>query len=347
MATRIRRAAVWAVLVSLLCACGGQTPRPPAVRGIAYIRYLGQGRSDLWLARLDGRGKRLIARQADQPLLSPDGQWIAFGKCVAADYCGELHLASTDGAERRLLARGVEAGAWTPDSKALIGWSPLRASRHALVRIDVHDGAVTRLVGRPVETFSVSPSSRRICFEINRGGRSDLYVVGIDGGGVRRLTHDGVSTFPVWGTHGMAFSRQIRGGRLPNNAWGADEIWRIDPDGHSRRRIARPPARILGSGITGLAPVAWSRDGRRLLVALTNEFGGPPYAVNARTGAVRAIDSYGYHAWPSGLSRDGRRVLVEERSVELDRWWRVEVVPFAGGRPIVIARFAGSSSWNG
>jgi hypothetical protein len=164
---------------------------------------------------------------------------------------------------------------------------------------------------------------------------------------MRRLTYGGVSDFPVWGTHGIAFSRQVRRGTFPNHAWGADEIWRIDPDGGGSRRIARPPARILGSGITGLAPTAWSRDGHRIVAALLNEFGGPPYAVNARTGAVRRIGSYGYAAWPYGLSRDGRNVLVEDRKYErLDRSQRVEIVPYAGAPPIVVARFAGSPTWN-
>jgi hypothetical protein len=49
-----------------------------------------------------------------------------------------------------------------------------------------------------------------------------------------------------------------------------------------------------------------------------------------------------------GLSRDGRRVLVEDRKYErLDRSQRFEIVPYAGGRPHVVARFAGSPTWNG
>lgn len=347
MAMFVRRVAACAAVLSLCSACGDTRPSP-AVRGVAFVRYLGYGQSDVWLARL-GRGRQLIARGADRTVLSPDGRWIAYAECVAADYCGDVYLASTDGAERRLLVRGVEADAWTPDSTRLLGTRPLRGfDRHGLVRIDVRDGMVTHLVDRPVERFSVSPSGREICFVVNTRGHLDLYVVGIDGGRVRRLTHDGASDFPVWGTHGIAFSREVRRGTFPHNAWGADEIWRIDPDGGGRRQIAQPPARILGSGITGLAPVAWSRDGRRIVSALLNEFGGPPYAVNVRTGAVHRIGSYGYSAWPFGLSRDGRRVLVEDRKYErLDRWQRVEIVPYSGGPPVVVARFAGSPTWSG
>ena len=347
MATFVRCATVCAAVLVLCCACQ-DTGHSPPVRGVAYVRYLGEGRSQIWFSRVDGGGKRLIARRADRPILSPDGRWIAYATCSAADYCGNVHVAATNGAGHLLLARGVEAQIWAPDSKRLLGTRPLSGfDRYGLVRIDLRDGTVRRLVDRPVERFSVSPSGREVCLVINSGGRFDLYVVGIDGGPVRRLTHGGVSDYPVWGTLGIAFSRQVRRGRLPHRAWGADEIWRIDPNGTGSRRIARPPARILGSGITGLAPITWSRDGRRIVAALLNEFGGPPYAVSVQTGAVRRIGSYGYAAWPFGLSRDGGRVLVEDRKyARLDRTQRVEVVPYAGTSPVVVARLAGSPTWN-
>jgi Tol biopolymer transport system component len=345
----VRRTAALAALVTLCSAYSAETRDVPGARGVAYVRYLGGGRSDIWFAPLDGGRKQLIERRASHPLLSPDGRWIAFAKCTAADYCSDVYLVSTGRAKRRLLVRGVEADAWAPDSKRLFGTRPLSGfDRHGLVRIDVRDGRVKHLVDRDVERFSVSPSGQQVCVTLWRAGSPDLYVVGADGGAARRLTYGGVSDSPVWTTHGIALRRMVRHGTFPHQAWGADEIWRIDPDGHGSRRLARPPARILASGITGLAPIAWSVDGQRLVAALTNEFGGPPYAVNARTGAVRRIGSYSYSARSFGLSRDGRRVLVEDRKYDrLDRSQRIEIAPYAGGPPQVVARFAGSPTWNG
>jgi hypothetical protein len=46
------------------------------------------------------------------------------------------------------------------------------------------------------------------------------------------------------------------------------------------------------------------------------------------TGSVRRIGDYSYRAQVDGLSRDGRNVLVGDRSVELDRHWRVDVIPY-------------------
>ena len=335
-----------AATVALVVGCGGSKPGPPPFRGIAYVRHFGFGRAEVWVARLDGTGKRRLAERAATPLLSPDGRWVAYAKCFDPGDCRELYLIPTAGGTPRLLAHGVWAQEWSPDSRFLVGTRVRRDfSTSALVKVDL-EGQVTEITRLPAGTVSLVPSGKQVCFDIWNGGRPDLYVVDIDGGSARRLTHGGVSLSPVWGTHGIAFTRLVREGRFPNNAWGADEIWRVNPDGSGLQRIAKPPARVLGSGITGLAPALWSRDGSRIVAELTNEFGGPPFAVDASTGRVRRIDSYSYHGHPAGLSRDGRYVLVEDGNVELDRWQRVEVVPFAGGKPTVIARFAGSPSWN-
>ena len=155
------------------------------------------------------------------------------------------------------------------------------------------------------------------------------------------MTHDGDSVDPVWGPDAIAFTRLV-----PHRGWGAHEIWLVRPDGSGRRLLTKTPGALLGSGIVGLRPIEWSADGRVLLAALANEFGGPPYVVDARTGRVRSAGDYSYHAWPAGLSRDGRAVLVADSSVELTRHTRIELVPLDGRAPRVLARFAGDPSWN-
>lgn len=118
------------------------------------------------------------------------------------------------------------------------------------------------------------------------------------------------------------------------------------PDGSDRRLLTKTPRSLLGSGITGLVPVAYSADGRALLAALTNEMGGVPFAVDPRSGSVRRIGDLDYGAWPDGLSRDGRSALVSSSDVSLTERTRIEVVPYAGGSGRVFARRAGDPSWN-
>ena len=84
----------------------------------------------------------------------------------------------------------------------------------------------------------------------------------------------------------------------------------MDPDGGNRRSLSGPlPARVLGQGISGLEPVAWSNG--TLLAGLINEFGSPPYAVDPQTKTLRQIGRFGFRGVAEGLSHDGRHVLVE------------------------------------
>jgi hypothetical protein len=165
----------------------------------------------------------------------------------------------------------------------------------------------------------ISPDGRWVAFEGScdgSGACEDLFVVATSGGRPR-----------------------LRARRTFATAWTADSRRR------NRRQLSGPtPRRLLGSGITGLVPIAW-RSGV-VVAGLANEFGAPPYVVDPRRHTVRELGRYGYHAWPDGLSRDGRAVLVEAANVEVDRFQRVEVIPVRGGRAKVIARYAGEASWN-
>jgi hypothetical protein len=193
--------------------------------------------------------------------------------------------------------------------------------------------------------WSYSPHGDEIAYTRQRAAHADVFVVPATSGLARPVTHDGKSSSPVWTTKGIVVSRAISGQRIPHRGWGANELWLIDPDGGSPRSLSGPlPRRILGSGITGLTPVAWS--GGALLGGLINEFGRPPYAVDSRTKTMRRIGDLGFGATADGLSHDGRRVLVEAGNLDGARNRRVLVLPFAGGKARVIARFAGEASWN-
>jgi hypothetical protein len=109
----------------------------------------------------------------------------------------------------------------------------------------------------------------------------------------------------------------------------------------------RLPGRLLGSGITGLVPVAWSDDGRSLLAELGNEFGGPPYPVDPETGSIRQLGDFGFYATPAGLSRDGRFVLVVEGGLpETGARLGLVIFPYDGGPGKPVATRAGEASWN-
>ena len=166
-----------------------------------------------------------------------------------------------------------------------------------------------------------------------------MFVAPGSGGAAQRITHDGRSSSPVWTSKGILVSHSV-----PRNGWGANEIWLVEPGGKAKSLSGPIPSPLLGSGITGLTPVGWSRGS--LLAGLINEFGWPPFAVDPQTKTLRRIGQIGFGAVADGLSRDGHSVLVEIGNTEARSSRRVVALPFAGGKPRVIARFAGDASWN-
>lgn len=346
------------LILALACAVagcnGGSSRDEPRTTLIAYTRYFPErDAGEVWTARLDGSGARRLVR-GYAPSISPDGRWVAFFR--AGDFSifdRDLYAVPTQGGTPRLLVRKASAPVWSPNSDLIIAWKyDHDFGPGSLLRIDVETGETVGLVrGRAQYGWSFSPSGDEIvygrggagCQSCRWGQRVDLYVIGVGGGAPRRLTYDGRSGFPVWGSNAIAFSRGI-----PYRGWGRDDIWLIEPDGSGRRALTGPlPMNLIGHGITGLEAVAWSEDGTRLLVGLANEFGAPPHAVDPRSGVIRKIGDFGYNAYAIGLSRDGRFVLVAEISVGgPDTDSRVAVASYRGDRTVLVITRAGSASWN-
>jgi TolB protein len=95
-----------------------------------------------------------------------------------------------------------------------------------------------------------SPNGREIVFESDREGTQQLYVMGGEGGGARRLSRgDGRYSTPVWSPRGdyIAFTKQAAGGFL---------IGVMRPDGTGER--------ILTEGFHNEGPT-WAPNGRVIM----------------------------------------------------------------------------------
>jgi Tol biopolymer transport system component len=132
-------------------------------------------------------------RQAE-PRFSPDGSWIAYTSSTLTRF-PELRLVRSDGSQdhRLTLRNGGSGSAWTPDGKALV-YAELQVHRTFSVfgdlsSVDVASGRVRRLTrGLRALDPDVSPDGRTIVFARRLGDRSDLFTIGIDGSGLKRLT---------------------------------------------------------------------------------------------------------------------------------------------------------------
>lgn len=348
----MRRAIVLAVLCLAATGCagtlsgGGGDVGPTGTRldakYVVYTRYLTGDRYEIWIARIDGGGKRRLAA-GRSPRISPDGGWVVYqGGCDPVGDCRRLYL---------IASTGDVGGSWRQT-----------AGMHAGLRTVGESSS-------PTEGVSSGSRSRQ-------AGRTRSCAGTCNGAGVgasrrqatRSLTpsRDPDAAFTATSTStssGSAAARRVAlrptavvpslsgapaGSPLRDlSITAAGVVWRINPDGTERRTVTgRTPARLLGHGITSLIPIAWSDDSRRLLAGLASEFGWVPFAVDPERGTMRKIDNYGYADLPDGLSRDGRYVLVSVGDVGSYDRTRVEIVEYGGGRGRVIERRAGEASWN-
>jgi Tol biopolymer transport system component len=241
--------------------------------------------------------------------------------------------------------------AWSPDSRYL-AVSQLSAAvtgnpGTGLSIIDTRTGAVETIAAGAICGASFAPAAPdRLIY-----GRSpastfcikniNLFTVNADGSGAKQLTHDGRSLNPAWGTRRIAFDRQTpRGGQ----AAPAYQVWVMNADGTHPRQITHMKIPQL---VSGLAPMAFSADGQRLLAVYQGEDTSDTYTVTISTGKTHHITVGGQDVQTGGISRDGKQVLVVSGAfMNPPSKGTIETVPFAGGRPKVLVRHADQPSWN-
>jgi Tol biopolymer transport system component len=293
-------AAVVLLLVAAACG-GGSREATPVERHLVYVRGNGISAASVWIADVSGAHSRRLA-PGYVGVLSPDGRTVA----VARRGHGIFLVSSNGRRVRRLTERRLRPQAWSPDGQMLIATVETEHAVAGLVEID-RSGRIRTIARGSLYGFDFSPSGDELVysrapestFEGICGDQFDLYVAKLDGGDARRLTHDGLSAFPVWGQSGIALSHFPASSNLQDCA--APGIWMVDSDGsHLRPVIARAPDTITLSGFYGLQPRAWL-DEHHLLVGLRSESGTEGAVLNLPRRRLRRLNDYADEA-----SRDGR-----------------------------------------
>jgi hypothetical protein len=322
----MRRAAPLLCAVLMAAGCGAEKRVEPG-QHLVFLRGLGLQRQALWIADVDGRHQRPLARRAGVGHVSPDGRLVAFERRRGR----AVYAIGTDGRREHEVARGVDLLAWTPDGKRL-----LALRRRALVTIAVDSGHETILDRRVLDRrsrfteWSFSPDGQELVYGKLTGhplgefcfDGADLYVVRLDGTHRRRLSADGRSSFPVWGRGGIAFRRDLHGCT-------SGGLWRIRPDGGGLRPLLlRVPARFTHLGYYGLVPYAWL-DPDRLVIGIHNEWGDDAAVLVG--GRIRRM---GMNV--DATSRDGRWLVGTGGGAEFP--YMISIGSVGGGKPREIAR---------
>lgn len=169
------------------------------------------------------------------PSLSPDGKWIVYGGEAAGNF--DIYLQSVSGTNPVNLTEDSAADddmpAFSPDGERIV----FRSSRDGGgIFVMGRTGEAIRRVTRSGFNPSWSPDGTEIAFTSGRmdvnpqnsEGKTDLWVVGVDGGEPRRLTEDD-AILPSWSPHKRRIAFATR--RFDN--FRRTDIWTIPVEGGS------------------------------------------------------------------------------------------------------------------
>jgi TolB protein len=249
----------------------------PGGRSLVFERnlpYWGADRMRLMaVSARGGAARQLTTGPFDaMPSFSPDGKRIAFTRVVQSVVAPTASLFTMDGGGRHLeplLADGIDlSAAWSPDGKT-IAFSRLESTSRPLAEATLYladaDGSHLRSLGLHGLSPAWSPDGTRLalvsfddanappCPADSCPPSGELYVVGADGSGLRRLTRSKADDeHPSWSPDGsrIAFASGFDVRSQGHSPW----LMVIRASGGRALRIGR---------MSGVIDPSWSPAGVR------------------------------------------------------------------------------------
>jgi TolB protein len=203
----------------------------------------------LILMKSDGTDLREITNflEDGQPIWAPDGQRLAFASNRHGDKQSRVYIiddvpfAGGTAGDRTLNfgqddVRG-QMPAWTADDRIVFRGCSLESPRNECSGTGLY---IMSAVPGPQEPKQLTEDpedtapavyGNRIAFMSNRDGTWEIYVMGIDGTGLKRLTNNAANDgLPTWSPDGRTIA-------FVSNQGGAWSVWTMNPDGSNRRKL--------------------------------------------------------------------------------------------------------------
>ncbi|MDH7485887.1 MAG: hypothetical protein QHJ81_06380 [Anaerolineae bacterium] len=273
----------------------GLTPLPTRpIVGEGHIAFSAfneeTGQEEIWLLPAGGGELVLLAEQASQPALSPDGAWVAF-RSQREDMLGLVIKPVSGGAWQRV-THYVEDSvpAWSPDGRRLAFASNREGDRKWRIYYVWADGQSPATMLAFGRALAWAPDGRNIVYQgcDTQGNNCGLRIVNADDGSSTLLTDVPGDTAPAWSPDGrrVAFASYTRDGN-----W---ELYLLD--------LASGAVRALAPHLANDGMPAWSPDGRRLAFLSDRDGMWAIFVleVDGETAPVRLVDIPGdYEDWLS------------------------------------------------
>jgi len=327
-----------ALAAALPAAAAAQAPQ-------TLVYQTGTSKTTLWAANWDGSAKRVLVKGGQEPVVSPDGQRVAY---IVGFSNAKLRVIPAAGGAPVTVAShvwNVDDVRWAPDDATLAVTTGKELGPYTLKLVNVDTGAVRALnTGKYFGGVSFAPDGAGVVWSRAASDsyptKSDLYRTDLVGGPIVRLTTTKDALSPVWGPSKIAFSRE----RKPKKKNDADklDIYTMNPDGSGLARLTTTNVPFLLSGLT---PTGWSDDGTRLLAEYGGQDTSEAWRVDPGTGSAKDVTGKFDSVIGYALSHDGSTILGRSGPFD-DPHGKVVAIDYATGHRTVLAANASWASWN-
>jgi len=255
---------------------------------------------ELYVVNVDGTGLQRLAGGVIDPVVSPDGQQVAFVRWDGADI-GALYAINLDGTGERAVVGDIlqpKSPTWSPDGQEIIlafQHGGLRDPGEKCKEYDFDDGIRAPNSSAEITKFRVSGSGIVLCYVPKEDLKWSLRRIEVESGRFEDLPADDYSYNPAWDPYnpwrvvydgekgliqfdvnnnadwpittdprdtGPVFSPDGKKLALTYRQHDHWEIYTLDLETGERHRLTKPP--LLADPQYNSAAPAWSPDGSHL-----------------------------------------------------------------------------------